>query len=235
VRSILRPGLYYCDSIPSCSTVDLTVILSDGGAIAFGVVIYFIIAIVAGLILSGSGAWSPHSFRNKVVCLFSLTAIFWSIVQLSATAAQRGYVIPYSSVQEYNFTISLVNSTAVLDIDNIYSSYYDNLNSMIEIVQAQHPSSTPQSNPPAAHVLYSDNWDEAYKVTPGFSRMKEIQNLEQNQGYLFILRPAKKAGDKAVHAKDRVEYSPETNKSRIYVDLRAFRYCKWDKDIGCIL
>jgi len=243
VRSILRPGLHYCELDPSCPSVDLTIIFSDAGSLAFGIVLYFVFSCITFLILFSSGSWNSHAFRNKLVCMFSIYFMFWSIIQFSATAANRGYVIPYSVVQNYSIQIQAVGSgAAVVNISNFYSQFYGGRHAMLEVVKVHHPSDTPQSISPTSKVIYSDHWRDATEVIPDYARTQTVDQLENEKAYLFIFRPAKKVGNSAVHAGYRASISqlhipPEqysgTFPHDLFLDLRAFQFCFWEQDVGC--
>jgi len=243
VRSALRPGLHYCDLDASCPSYDLTIILSDGGTLAFGISIYVVFATLAVLVLLSSGSWNPHAYRNKVICMFALFLMFWSVIQFSATFANRGYVIPYSVLQPYSIQIGFAGQgTAQVAITNFSSQIYDGKQAMLEVVKVHNSGDTPHSISPTSKVIYSDKWSDVAVVEPGFSRTQIVPNLENNKAYLFILRPAKKEGDDAAHAGYRESIQKQEIPAGAYsgsfshetfVDLRAFQFCFWQQDTGC--
>lgn len=243
VRSALRPGLHYCELDTNCPSYDLTVILSDGGTLAFGISVYVVFATLAVLVLLSSGSWNPHSYRNKVICLFALFLMFWSVIQFSATFAHRGYVIPYSVLQPYSIQIGFIGSgTAQVEVIDFSSQFYDGKHAMLEVLKVHNSGDTPHSISPTSKVIYSDSWSDVSTVEPNFSRTQVVSNLENNKAYLFILRPAKKDGDDAVHAGYRESIQKQQIPTGVYsgafshdtfVDLRAFQFCRWNQDSGC--
>jgi len=245
VRSALRPGLLYCT--PTRCPGDLQSVVPDLAMLLIGLVLYVLFSAGCLLILLSSGSWMHNAFRNKVYAIASLYIMFWSVIQLVAPAAQRAYVVPYSVIENYSFTIAQTSEkSANFSAAEFYSIYYRNedMHVALRVYAVDNRDVTPHNLDPSNILVYSDNWADTSEVRPGDIIGRSVDNLQNNTLYIWLLFPAKKGGKGAYLSNSFLAaidndgilhniYNGNLINSKTYVDLRGYIVCLWDENLGC--
>jgi len=248
IRAALRPGPLYCDEY-SCPP-GLEAIISDTAMLIIGLLLYAFFASLCILILLSSGSWMHRAFRNKVIVISALYSMFWSIIQLSAPAAHRMYIIPYHVANPmYFFTINQTSTTsASFDVTDFYSTFYEGKNIRVAVQVYEVPNSdvTPHTIDPWYDMIYSDNWGATTTVAPDVFIQRNVHNLENNNYYLWTVIPAQNGAGGAYPSTDFLFpidvgdpmwvdiYNGTLVDTRTSVDVRGYVVCKWEETTGCL-
>jgi len=79
-RTIIFPGYAFCNSRISCPSRDPVV--PDISTVIVVVILYFFPFLFGLILVFSPGALMDRPFRNKILAMFSLFLISWSIIQL---------------------------------------------------------------------------------------------------------------------------------------------------------
>jgi len=243
IQAILWPGYIYC-SDTSCPT-SFQPAIPDTAMIPIAIVLYVYSAFWGFLILFASGSWMAHAFRDKLLVISMFFLIACSYFQLFAPFGYRGYVAPYYEIQPYAIsTIPTENSTS-LTITNLWNSIYTDpsgkdRNVMVEVREASGQEKYINDLSPLSKVIYKDQeFTSTTILSEGVAITRQIGELEDGKWYMSIVSPSHKGvnGD-AFESRPVITLSNTIdlfNSSQISaIDLRAFKLCKWNSQIGCL-
>jgi len=185
-----------------------------------------------------------HAFRNKLIVISTVYLMISSCFQMIAPVGYRGFVIPYYSVQPYNFTIVRnSDSDATLQVSNIWGQYIDQTNVFVEVREMDSDVQNLQQLSPLTNVIYYDSsFSQVTLLVEGVVVSRNVSDLEQDKWYIWILTPAYDAVGTAatgtyIHNIPSL-YASRTSNTTVmynnaYLDLRAFKTCQWDNNNGC--
>jgi len=150
-------------------------------------------------------------------------------------------VIPYYGVQQYNFEITKTGeTTATMAVSNLFSPYIDGRSLLVEVRQINSNVQNLQSISPLSQVIFRDySFDTTVMIQQGINVTKDVSNLQQDQWYSWTLIPAYNAvGNAAVGSyilsAPSIIIQNNITFYNSFLDLRAFKICKWNKDDGCV-
>jgi len=243
VQAILWPGYIFCqdNGCPDSYTPSVP----DVATIPIVLCIYTYCTILSLAIAFSSGAWMRYAFRNKLTVITVVFLMVCSCFQMIAPVSYRGFVIPYYSVQPYKFQIiQNTSNSATLQVSNIWSQYLDQRNVLVEVRQMNGNVQNLQLLSPLSEVIFhDDSFSDTTVIQQGVTINRVISDLEQDKWYIWTVIPAYSgAGTAAVgtyiqfaSSLDIANNNTTTTQmyTNTYLDLRAFKTCKWDNNNGC--
>jgi len=241
IQAIIWPGFIYCEETSCPSSYNPSV--PDSATIPIVLVLYTYCSCLSIAITTSSGAWMQHAFWNKLITIAILIVMTFSICLLISPAAYRGFVIPYHSVQNYQFNVSRTgDSTATVVVENLWSDYIDGRSFLMEVREINSGIQDLQQVSPLSQCIFCDSYfSDTTLLERNTSVTRYVTNLQNNQWYVWILIPAYNAvGNAAVGTYLSLQSSITTRNGNItniyldaYLDLRSFKICQWDQDMGC--
>jgi len=206
IRTIIFPGYTFCSSRISCPSRDP--VISDIPTVIVVVILYFFPFLFGLLLVASPGALMDRPFRNKIIAMFSLFLISWSMVQLISPIFYRYYVVPYSILQDFNITITrTLEGNAYFEVDNLYSTllqteFVNNygvsqLYAAVSVFLVSESIDKPYLLAPIGNTAVYDNSDLNSSTILNETQIiyRTISGLQENNFYLFIVDYAKPQTD----------------------------------------
>jgi len=252
VQAILWPGMIYCND-NGCDH-SLEPAIPDVITIPIGLIIYAVSVALSIMILSAPGSWMKRAWSYKVISMIVLLLIACSVVQIIAPAIYRGYAYPYYQVTPYNVTIERVStSMAFLNVsqfwpaddgiisEDVFQLYKNGQRVMVIVSEATGQETNPNDLSPFAKQVFRDgSYSDTTSFSLGKSITRNVDNLESDQWYMWMVIPARKGingeayiGDYIVRPGEMRLYDGTVISSGDYIDLRGYRLCQWNANIGC--
>jgi hypothetical protein len=125
-----------------------------------------------------------------------------SAIQLIAPSIYRGFVIPYSGVSNYTFSISRTGETAaVLRLNNFTTDYYKDKAVIVQVREVSGTETVITDLSPQAPLIYTDtaldkgsgtmNWCRISDSLQDISNLsREITDLSVGKWYMWLVLPA---------------------------------------------
>lgn len=206
-------------------------------------------------LLLSSGAWMAHAFANKLAVVTMLFVVACSVLQAVGPLLHRGYVHPYSVLQNYSCEVQPISPTSALfTTTELWSLYYpSDRNVLVQVRTASGGEKNPQDLTAFSQVVFEDKDFEqsepivqrhiqrsiaATPVVQGNNITREIGDLKDGQWYMWLVIPAYNAAGHAavgdyLYKTEELSLPDGRTYKDVYVDLRAWTLCKWSKDLGC--
>jgi len=206
IRTIIFPGYVFCNSKISCPNRDP--VIPDIPTVTVVVILYFFPFLFGLLLVISPGALMDRPFRNKIIAMFSLFLISWSMIQLISPMFYRFYVVPYSILQDFNINVTrTLEGNAYFEVDDLYSTLLQTefvntygvsqLYASVSVFLVSESINMPYLLPPVGNnAIYEDtdlNISTVLNETQIISRT--ISELQENNFYLFIVDYAKPQTD----------------------------------------
>jgi len=242
VQAIVWPGYIYCTekSCPATTSPQTP----DSATIPIVATLYVYCFVLSSFIVLSSGAWMKYAFRNKLIVITTVFFMVCSVILMVAPATSRGYVFPYYSFQKYNFTIVPTGpNSAKAMVSNIYSSYLDGRNVLLQVRSISSNTKELQNVSPLSPIIYADSsYEDTNTINSNTTLIStEVTNLQQDNWYLWTMIPATNAVGNAaignyissVSSPIFIEGNNNVQYQGSFLDLRCFQVCQWNTVNGC--
>jgi len=262
IRTIIFPGYAFCNSKISCPSRDP--VIPDIPTVTVVVILYFFPFLFGLILVLSPGALMDRPFRNKILAMFSLFLISWSIIQLISPMFYRYYVVPYTILQDFNINVTrTLEGNAYFEVDNLYSTLLQTefvntygasqLYASVSVFLVSETIDKPYLLPPVGNNAIYDNTDLNSSTVLNETQIvsRTISGLQENNFYLFIVDYAQMDGTDITILNSflnvqtsllNVTLLPNIIQNEIssntinsiYVDFRAYIHCEWTLN-GCIV
>jgi len=262
IRTIIFPGYAFCNSKISCPSRDP--VIPDIPTVTVVVILYFFPFLFGLILVLSPGALMDRPFRNKILAMFSLFLISWSIIQLISPMFYRYYVVPYIILQDFNINVTrTLEGNAYFEVDNLYSTLLQTefvntygasqLYASVSVFLVSETIDKPYLLPPVGNNAIYDNTDLNSSTVLNETQIvsRTISGLQENNFYLFIVDYAQMDGTDITILNSflnvqtsllNVTLLPNIIQNEIssntinsiYVDFRAYIHCEWTLN-GCIV
>jgi len=205
-RTIIFPGYAFCNSRISCPSRDPVV--PDISTVIVVVILYFFPFLFGLILVFSPGALMDRPFRNKILAMFSLFLISWSIIQLISPMFYRFYVVPYSILQDFNINVTRTpEGNGYFEVDNLYSTLLQTefvntysvsqLYASVSVFLVSETIDKPYLLPPVGNnaIYYNTDLNSSTLLNETQIISRTISGLQENNFYLFIVDYAKAQTD----------------------------------------
>jgi len=202
IRTIIFPGYAFCNSKISCPSRDP--VIPAIPTVTVVVILYFFPFLFGLILVLSPGALMDRPFRNKILAMFSLFLISWSIIQLISPMFYRYYVVPYIILQDFNINVTrTLEGNAYFEVDNLYSTLLQTefvntygvsqLYASVSVFLVSETIDKPYLLPPVGNNAIYDNTDLNSSTVLNETQIvsRTISGLQENNFYLFIVDYAK--------------------------------------------